>query len=264
MFTDMKAGKIPEEDGDTYMDYLKGERRMGRFGKKGLIAGILALGFVLAGTSYAEWTDQNTIESKVATGDLDIAFVDLGLYAQYGDEDHGWSIVSSNDGTGIPKNGKEIGIKINKIYPGYAQAFRTDIINKGSIAAKLKNIKVEVPNKNEKILSSLGMALYIEEETYKPIHSSEVVFALAKNFNKEDVFDVGGVGFVRLSALEKADFSKILEKKKVVCKTADPNRGRMDMFLGVAMDSDFFESDLSNEGSFELSLRMLWDQFNAQ
>ena len=35
----------------------------------------------------------------------------------------------------------QIEITVNKMYPGYAQAFRTDILNVGDIAAKLSNVK---------------------------------------------------------------------------------------------------------------------------
>ena len=51
--------------------------------KKRLIAGALALSMVLAGTGYAYWTDSLNITTTASTGDLDVTFADLGLYAQF-------------------------------------------------------------------------------------------------------------------------------------------------------------------------------------
>ena len=73
---------------------------MKRPGRNSFIGGIVALSLVLAGTGYAYWTDTLNVTTKATTGDFGVQFVDLGLYAQYGNETiqgGGWSIV---DGIG--------------------------------------------------------------------------------------------------------------------------------------------------------------------
>ena len=72
---------------------------MRKIGKKSIISGVLALSLILAGTGYAYWTDTLSLRAKATTGELDMTFADLGLYAQYGDEGPAgtWSIV---DGIG--------------------------------------------------------------------------------------------------------------------------------------------------------------------
>ena len=60
---------------------------------------IVALSLILTGTGYAYWTDTLNVTTKATTGDLEVTFADLGLYAQYANETkaNGWSIV---DGVG--------------------------------------------------------------------------------------------------------------------------------------------------------------------
>ena len=54
---------------------------MRKAGRKSMIGGIAALSLILAGTGYAYWTDTLNVTTKATTGDLDVTFVDLGLYA---------------------------------------------------------------------------------------------------------------------------------------------------------------------------------------
>lgn len=66
-------------------------------------------------------------------------------------------------------------------------------------------------------------------------------FKLAKALNLGDdaYFTVGGVEFVRLSALEQADpevLRTALKHAEILCSPATDNR--MDLFMGVAMDPD--------------------------
>lgn len=132
------------------------------------------------------------------------------------------------DYTTANTNGSDkIEITVNKMYPGYAQAFRSDILNVGEIAAK----------------AMLGIAVFINQEQYHPAggQNGENVFKLAKALNLGDdaYFTVGGVEFVRLSALEQADpevLRTALENAEILCSPATDNR--MDLFMGVAMDPD--------------------------
>lgn len=152
------------------------------------------------------------------------------------------------DYTTANTNGSDkIEITVNKMYPGYAQAFRSDILNVGDIAAKLSNVKFTVgsdePSLTEAAKAMLGIAVFINQEQYHPAggQNGENVFKLAKalNLGADAYFTVGGVEFVRLSALEQADpevLRTALENAEILCIPATDNR--MDLFMGVAMDPD--------------------------
>lgn len=315
---------------------------MKRAGRKSLISGIMALALVLAGTGYAYWTDTLNVTTKATTGDFGVTFVDLGLYAQYGNEvlPGGWSIVDGigdsgfvddhffmrgtsdynaiakpgsiaaykerakgynnvefdaelKDAKPIPKqvgpyvaanaNGSDkIEISIQRMYPGYAQAFRSDILNVGDIAAKLTNMKFDVKDLDNKEVGNvdemLGVAVLVNREQYAPDHHEENVFKLASFLNDPSkCFKVGGVDFVRLSALDGKDFKDALANNLVLCAPATDQR--MDIFLAVAMDPDAkgvyttgtvenfvgpAEKDLASQGKgIQLSIDLLWDQFNV-
>lgn len=320
---------------------------MRKFGKKSLIAGILAMGFVLAGTGYAYWTDTLNITTKATTGDFGVKFADLGLYAQYGNETipgGGWSIVDgvgdkgfvddtffmrgNTDYNKIAKDGSveqykkdttgynnvdfnaklvnpetitngprtyvhakgsdQIELDIQRMYPGYAQAFRSDIVNVGDIAARLSNLKFSIDrldgHENGNLEDMLGIAILIKGEQYNPKVNPDDwnVFKLADSLNDDSkTFTVGNVQFVRLSALKNADFKDALEKNVILCNHYKEggdkyNDNRMDIFLGVAMDPDAegkyttgSSKDLKNNDDTQsqkkgvkVLIDLLWDQFN--
>ena len=320
---------------------------MRKAGRNSLVGGVLALSLVLAGTGYAYWTDSLNVTTKATTGDFGVQFVDLGLYAQYGNEtvQGGWSIVdgvgesgyvadnffmrgkgtqSGTDDTRnqIAKDGsieaykdnvkgynniafnaelvdktkiaKQVGsynpaytdasgkilLTIDKMYPGYAQAFRTDVVNVGDIAAQLSNIKFEAKDLDGKELGNLkemiGVAVYIDREQYRPDQKvDEPVFELAKFMNSDKTFRVGGVDFIRLSALNDKDVKEALKNNVIKCAPATDQR--LDMFVAVAMDPDAQgvyttgtsenrkdnnDKDSQSKG-VEVSMDLLWDQFNV-
>lgn len=68
--------------------------------KKRFIAGALALCMIMAGTGYAYWADALNITTKATTGNLNVKFMDLAMYARYGDEATGWAIID-----GVPTQG---------------------------------------------------------------------------------------------------------------------------------------------------------------
>jgi len=178
------------------------------------------------------------------------------------------------------KGSDTIDVTIEKMYPGYAQAFRTDIVNVGDIAAKLGNIKFEVKDVTNpsNLEDMIGLAVLVEGEQYNPqvVPSEWNIFKLAANVDKANVFTVGGVEFVRLSALKNADFADILkDKAAMLCAPATDNR--MDLFLGVAMDPDAEgvyttgttasmkanDDALSQNKEINVAIKLLWDQFNV-
>lgn len=309
---------------------------MKRTGKKTVVSGILAFSLVLAGTGYAYWTDSLNITTKATTGDLDVTFVDLGLYAQYNNEkiNNGWSIVDGIDKGFAPddffqrnteynkiaKDGsieaygkraegynnvkfdaklvdaqnikKKVGpyttathgsdnikLTIEKMYPGYAQAFRSDILNVGEIAAKLGSMKFTIEGaENDNIKNMLGLAIYMNQESRKDGTEPDV-FKLVKSLSldENDFFTVGKVDFLRLSALEKLkpeEISKVIENATIL---STPTQNRMDIILGVAMDPDkagkytsgssanitAVDDALTQNKAVSISIDFLWDQFNA-
>lgn len=320
---------------------------MRKAGRNSLVGGVLALSLVLAGTGYAYWTDSLNVTTKATTGDFGVQFVDLGLYAQYGNEtvQGGWSIVdgvsadgyvpddffmvpnrSGNDRNKIAKDGsiddyknnakgynnikfgaelvgddvirKDVGtyspvntnasgqilLNVDNMYPGYAQAFRTDVVNVGDIAARLSNIKFkarklegDVDLAKGNLDKMIGVAVYIDREQYVPEHhEDEDVFKLAELIGDDSkIFRVGGVDFVRLSALEDQDVKNALQNNVIKC--APSTDQRLDMFVAVAMDPDaegvyttgtsenrkLVNSDAKSQlKGIQITMDLLWDQFN--
>lgn len=322
---------------------------MKRSGKKALAGGIVALSLILTGTGYAYWTDTLNVTTKATTGEFDVTFADLGLYAQYSSEvlHGGWSIVDGIDDAGyvddgfftrgeaynkIAKDGsiesyqnrskgfndvefdaelvdkarikKTVGpyvegqvdgsdnilLTVKNMYPGYAQAFRTDILNVGSIAAKLGNMKFDVKavdgmEINDTTRDMLGIALMIDQEAYNYNTSDhgKGIFKLCKSLADEtNSFKVGEVDFLRLSALDKLsdeEIKAVITESNLLCAPDSDNR--MDLFIAVAMDPDAegvyttgstdkagYAEDtqkdaLSQDKGVAISVDLLWDQFNA-
>ena len=97
---------------------------------------------------------------------------------------------------------------------------------------------------------------------------------LAASLAPEDKFTLGGVEFVRLSALDNN--AEIAEN--LILVPASKREHRMDMFLGIAVDPDAAgvyttgtaaemnadndDANTQNKG-VQLDIKFLWDQFNA-
>ncbi len=312
--------------------------------RRNTVIAILAIALIMLGTGYAYWTDTLNLTTTVTTGDLDVVFADLGLFAQYPEDydydnlggEQKWSIIDgigvekfvdanffmrgydnfnviAKDGSiaayadraedwnqvtfdgelvnatdikatvgnynpGNTKGSDQIKLAVNKIYPGYAQAFRTDILNVGSIAARLSNIKFTLNQAGDNEISEetknmLGVALFIEREYQE---GSEVVdtfkLAASMGLQPEEIFTFGGVDFVRLSSLDKLT-AAMVENANLACT---PNQNRMDLFLGVAMDPDAKgdftsgsvevnsgkDDTLTQNKGVEIVMDLMWDQFN--
>lgn len=318
--------------------------------KRKFLAGILVLSTVLMGTGYAYWTDALNITTKATTGELNVKFLDLALYGQYGGEDneYGWSIIDGidtgwvgsedgkfyfgrgedhnkigsdtsletyadrtkgfnnvkftadyNDRTNTLENATnavnpaydnttiiddQIKVTLDKIYPGYAQAFQADIANVGNIAAKLSKVEVKAIETGTKEASNeqkeIGVALYVQREYAGPngaIDGKEghvnVLASDGAATDSDDYFTVGGVKFIRLSALEELNKVEITEPLLY----ATPDDNRMDVYFAVAMDPDAegkytsgtatartdVADELSENKSVEITMDFLWDQFNV-
>lgn len=319
--------------------------------RKSIICTILALAMILVGTGYAYWTDTLNVTTKATTGDLDVTFIDLGLYAQYPsdlDYNNYWSIIDgittkgfdgyipstyfergyefnkiAKDGTidayydyaagynsvdfnaelvnatPIPAdidcyhtydtNGSDnIILTVNMMYPGYAQAFRTDIANIGTMAAKLSGMNFEVTKLGNEELGNvkdmLGIAVLVEREFYpqSPFGPEDEypIFGLCEELAKistyadpDNFFTIGGVDFIRLSAIENLEV--VMQGYNDLL--ALPEKNRMDLYIGIAMDPDAAgvyttgtaknindqndDADTQFKG-VQVSIDLLWDQFN--
>lgn len=301
--------------------------------KRSIICTMLALVMILGGTGYAYWADTLNVTTRAKTGDLNVTFADLGLYAQYSNEYNAgnWSIIDGIGDSGyvgaeffqrneefnkIAKDGsiddyynrakgynqvefdaklvdaKPLGVKvdvydatvnssdrielkISQMYPGYAQTFRTDILNTGSIAARLSELQFNVDASNGITENMLGVALLIEREYQVPGENGANVFQLCKALNlpSSSMFTIGNVNFIRLSALKNLKVRDAITNANLMSL---PNINRMDLYLGVGMDPDAegaFTSgstklmkpndDASSQNkSANVSINLLWDQFN--
>lgn len=318
--------------------------------RKSIIGGIVALSLILTGTGYAYWTDTLNVTTKATTGELDVTFVDLGLYAQYKNEmfSGGWSIVDGisreNNNGFIPDEffqrgdtdfniiaaegsieaykeeakmynnidfdaeldaaeeiGKDftsgenlkviydsstlgsdrINITIDNMYPGYAQAFRSDILNLGTLAARLSALKFSVEEMEDRELDKnmLGIAVLLDKEAYNPAEKDSDVFKLCSLFaDGDNYFTLGGVDFLRLSALEGIDDELIRELENNVLLAQPGSDNRLDIFLAVGMDPDaegiyttgstaVMENNTNDDTASQnngavITIDLLWDQFN--
>lgn len=169
-----------------------------------------------------------------------------------------------------------IDISINNIYPGYAQAFRTDIANVGNIAAKLSKVNITSEGDNSgNIKDMIGVAMYVQREYCEETKcSTDDVVGIAENFTADDIFTVGDVDFVRLSTLEEKGFTPKIDNETLLTVSSE---NRIDVFLGVAMDPDadgkyttgtteIMEESKNNDADsmnkdVEISIDFLWEQF---
>ena len=168
----------------------------------------------------------------------------------------------------------KIEVNLENIYPGYAQAFRTDVGNVGNIAAKLSNIVVSSSGQDTGNLEDMiGVAFLAFRECNEEKNGK--VVGLAEQFDKKDIFTMGGVDFVRLSSLKKADLSKAEYFNNTLFVV--PSKNRIDFDWAVAMDPDAEgnyttgstkvnntrNDDKASMGrSIMVSMDFMWDQFN--
>jgi hypothetical protein len=164
-----------------------------------------------------------------------------------------------------------IKVSIDDIYPGYAQLFRTDILNTGTLAAKLSDIKLDLGQFEPDVQNMIGVCLDVVYEDG----------TLVKGITSNDTFTIDGVEFVRLSALEAANIANG-ENGDILYIYPD-NDNTMDAIFGVAMDPDYAgvyttgHVDTNNHSIYapsksdaasqlkaaNFTIDFLWDQFNV-
>ena len=234
--------------------------------------GAVDASFFSRGTkNYNEIAAKGTVDSYYARAD---GYNDVSFNAQLVNPSELQVTVGDYKAKAGVKVSDKIAVSLDNIYPGYAQAFRTDVGNVGNIAAKLSNIVVTSAGTDTgKLDDMIGVAfLALHEDSGK---NDGNVVGLAKQFSKKDVFTMGGVDFVRLSALKKADLSKIQYLNDVLFVV--PSKNRMDFDWAVAMDPDASghyttgstavnntannDKDSMSKG-IGFNMEFKWDQFN--
>ncbi|MEL7656411.1 MAG: hypothetical protein AAGU75_10945 [Bacillota bacterium] len=166
-----------------------------------------------------------------------------------------------------------INVNITDIYPGYAQMFRTDILNIGTIAAKLSDLKLtmkDTANDTAAVRDMIGISVKVLNESGKAVKVLDAA--------TEDIFTIGDVDFVRLSALDKETTTvSYHEEGSDDLLYIMPGVNTMDAIFGVAMDPDYngayttghtglvttnndADSQLKDAG---FTIQFLWDQFNV-
>lgn len=179
--------------------------------------------------------------------------------------------IGDNDYVADTKASDKINISVTDMYPGYAQLFRSDIVNPGTIAAELSKIEVDLTSySNDDVKDMIGVSLKVLREG-----GTEVINLLDE---QDDTFVVGDVTFVRLSAIE-GDYTDVQDNLLCLYPSSNQDEFRMDLVLGVAMDPDaegvYTTGSVANFNSAnddattqlktaKFSIQFLWDQFNAE
>lgn len=167
-----------------------------------------------------------------------------------------------------------IDVSITDIYPGYAQLFRTDILNIGTLAAKLSDIDLTLTGSDDDsavVEDMIGVSLKVLKE------NGAAVKVLDAANPATDVFTIDGVDFVRLSALDSATINAGSANDLLYIYPGD---NTMDAIFGVAMDPDFDgayttghvglnPASTNDDADSQLkdasfTIKFLWDQFNVK
>lgn len=163
--------------------------------------------------------------------------------------------------TGKTKIFDNFSITLNKIYPGYAQAFNADIANFGTVAASFSSLKANL--NTEKSMSdalnhSLGMSIYLTREYGAMGETGNDLFCLMEQgFGAENIFEIGGVKFVRFSALSGMELINFIENLNQLF--VDPSKNRVDVYLAIGMDPA--AENNTEFGSATIDLEFNWSQF---
>ncbi|NLY71148.1 MAG: hypothetical protein GX076_05645 [Clostridiales bacterium] len=190
--------------------------------------------------------------------------------------------IGDNDYVPTTWSSDKIEISVTDMYPGYGMLFRADIVNPGTLAAKLSQLKIDLTkNMNDAMKNMICVSFEVLRD-----NSESVVFDFSDEVDDSDIFVIDGVKFIRLSAIGEGLKFDINEEDvdNLLCiypANADLPKDsfRMDLILGVAMDPD--AEGVYTTGSVEkgnpynnkdsatqlktakFAIQFLWDQFNT-
>lgn len=164
----------------------------------------------------------------------------------------------------------KIAVDIDNIYPGYAQLFRTDILNTGTLAAKLASMSIQMGGSNDTMKNMIGISLSVLKESGAKIRVLDSTTA-------GDYFMLGGEKFIRISKLTPSMIQDMTAGDDLLYIYPDDDN-TFDAVFGVAMDPDYGgtyttghvgltsanNDSLSQIKSANFTIDFGWDQFNTK
>lgn len=105
----------------------------------------LVLSLALCGAGFAYFSDIEIIEGIATAGILDVVFANVDSNDPYGTEDHGQNPtmdVACTEVSGVSDDGDSFTVSVTNGYPCYSSLVSFDIVNTGTIPAKIKSITI--------------------------------------------------------------------------------------------------------------------------
>jgi len=119
----------------------------------------LVLSLALCGAGYTYFTDTVSIEGTVTAGTLEVEFGNVGSSDPRGTEDPGQTPqmdVACTEVSQVSDDGKSFTVTVTNGYPCYSSLVSFDIVNTGSIAAKIGSIVIMDGEGNSATITDSG------------------------------------------------------------------------------------------------------------
>jgi predicted ribosomally synthesized peptide with SipW-like signal peptide len=113
----------------------------------GIILMILMMALAALGVGYAWWTEQLTTTGTIQTGSIDVKLENVTI-----SEFDPLNVASCDPN--ISGDGKAISVVINNAYPAYTCSINFNLINVGTVPAKITNVNLPVENEEYGVVSS--------------------------------------------------------------------------------------------------------------
>jgi len=113
----------------------------------GIILMILMMALAALGVGYAWWTEQLTTTGTIQTGSIDVK-LENATVSEFDPLD----VASCNPK--ISGDGKSISVVINNAYPDYTCIINFNLINVGTVPAKITNVNLPVVNEEYGVVPS--------------------------------------------------------------------------------------------------------------
>lgn len=126
--------------------------------KTKFVAIVLVIAVVLMGAGYAYWTDSVQINNNVTTGNFDMIFnyPIPGVDSAHNYDNISWADYVNNgqageSGISITNNDKKLNFVFTNYYPGAGATMKFNIVNNGTVPAKLENLEFKNKVDNDSI-----------------------------------------------------------------------------------------------------------------
>jgi len=125
--------------------------------KLGLLCMGLILSLALCGAGFAYFSDTVTIEGTITSGTLDVTFANVGSNDPAGTNDPGQDRdVGCTGVSPISEGSDSFTVTVTNGYPCYSSVVSFDIVNVGTIEAKIKSITIVDGEGNITIIANAG------------------------------------------------------------------------------------------------------------